>query len=92
LRAQLRDAAKALQKATKPEAQEKAKAKYEKLLAGIERSVAVYGAINLRTDGHCVVMGYKIERPRSKDKGWDLYRLEPGDAGGLRYVSKHEEA
>jgi beta-lactamase superfamily II metal-dependent hydrolase len=91
LREQLRTAAAALHKAASPEAQEKAGAKYEKLLAGIERSVAVYGAINLRTDGRRVVMGYKIERPRSKDNEWDLYRLEPVAGGGLSYVSKHEK-
>ena len=90
VREQFREAARKLEEATTPEAREKARAKYEDLLKTLERSVAVYGAVNLRTDGHRIVMGYKIEKPRTKDNEWDLYLLEP-TAGVLRFVSKYQE-
>ena len=69
-------AATALQKATKARA---------KLLDGLmKRSVATYGAINLRTDGKTALMAYKIEQ-RKKSKEWDLYRLEVR-GGRLEFV------
>ena len=67
---------------------EQLKKKKEKLLEKIERSVAVYGAINVRTDGHNVVIAQKLERPRSGSK-WDMYRLESHHNGTLTYQSKH---
>lgn len=69
-------------------AAERARAKVDKLLAKIERSVAVYGAINLRSDGRRIVMAQKVERPSRKDRAWDIYRLEPDAHGELHYVSK----
>ncbi|HKX92953.1 MAG TPA: MBL fold metallo-hydrolase [Sphingomicrobium sp.] len=69
---------------------DKAQKKVDDLLAQVERSIAVYGAINLRTDGQRIVMAQKIEAPRSKDKGWDIYVLEPDSNGVLRYTSKYE--
>ena len=62
--------------------------KFEKLLEKIERSVAVFGAINVRTDGKKVVLAQKIEQPRGKNRKWDIYRLEP-HGGILQYISKH---
>jgi len=63
---------------------------FDALVDTIDRSVAVYGAINVRTDGRRVVLAQKLERPRSKGKKWDIYRIEPqGDGGPLRFVSKH---
>lgn len=53
------------------------------------RNVAVYGAINLRTDGHRVVMAYKLEREAKRGgrlTKWDLYRMEPV-SGVLTYLS-----
>jgi len=47
-----------------------------------DRLVAVYGAVNLRTDGCRVVMCQKKEAPDSQRREWDLYRLEPRDGGG----------
>jgi beta-lactamase superfamily II metal-dependent hydrolase len=91
LREKFREALQKIEQADTPEAKAKAHEKHEALLLELERSVAVFGAINLRTDGHRIVMGYKIEKPRSKDKEWDLYLLEPTPAGVLRYVSKFEE-
>lgn len=58
----------------------------------LERSVAVYGAINLRSDGRRAVMAYRIERPRDAGHKWDAYLFEPDRSGQLRYRSKHEEA
>src|SRR5262245_4897173 len=63
----------------------------EKKFLDIDRSVATYGAINLRTDGTRAVMAYKIERPRKPSQKWDIYRFEPGPDGRLMYTSKHEE-
>ena len=36
--------------------------KYLELVEKINRSIAVYGAINLRTDGHKVVMAQKMRK------------------------------
>ncbi len=63
--------------------------KYEKMVNGLERSIAVFGAINVRTDGHKVVIAQKLERASSKSKKWDIYRLEAQGAGPLTYQSKH---
>ncbi len=63
---------------------------YQELLGSIDRSVAVFGAINLRTDGKRVVMGYKIEKPKFQDRKWDLYTLIPDETGELRYESKYD--
>lgn len=54
--------------------------------------MAVYGMINVRTDGDRVVIAQKLEQPRtSTGEKWDVYRLErDGESGELRYVSKHE--
>ncbi len=55
--------------------------------AAKDRSVAVYGAINLRTDGSKVVLSQKKEARDTSGREWDLYRLEPqGGAGVLSYV------
>ncbi len=73
----------------------KAKAEYDKVLKNItsklDRSIAVYGAINLRTDGNRVVMAQRIERASSKKKKWDIYMLEEDKTGVLQFKSKHEE-
>jgi hypothetical protein len=49
----------------------KAREKLKKALGDIDRSVAVYGAINLRTDGEKAVMAYKIERASRPEKSSD---------------------
>jgi hypothetical protein len=69
----------------------KARAKLKKTLGDIDRSVAVYGAINLRTDGERVVMAYKIERASRPEKKWDVYTFEAGDDGRLEFRSKHDD-
>jgi beta-lactamase superfamily II metal-dependent hydrolase len=55
----------------------------------LDRSVAVYGMINVRTDGAKVIIAQKLETPRSlTGEKWDIHKLEPG-ANGLEYRSKH---
>jgi hypothetical protein len=71
-------------------ARTKLEAEFTEILEQIDRSVAVYGAVHLRTDGRRVVMAQKLERP-SKSEKWDVYRLEPqGDGGPLRFTSEHD--
>lgn len=89
LRQLLREASEKIAIAKTEAARAKAREQYEKILGSIDRSVAVYGAINLRTDGQRVVMAYKLERENKLDKKWDIYRLEPDAQGSLQYVSKH---
>lgn len=55
----------------------------------LDRSVAVYGMINVRTDGTKVIIAQKLEQPRSfTSEKWDIHKLEPGE-NGLEYQSKH---
>ena len=69
---------------------EAAQRRLSEALARLERSVAVYGLINLRTDGTKVLLAQKLERPRPSTKEeWDVHLLEPGRSGALEYVSKH---
>jgi beta-lactamase superfamily II metal-dependent hydrolase len=71
----------------------KAKTAHDKAVKAItsklDRSIAVYGAINLRTDGKDVVIAQRIERSK-KDKKWDIYKLEEKKEG-FQFISKHEE-
>lgn len=68
---------------------ERLEKEFNEIVDCIDRSVAVYGAIHLRTDGRRIVMAQKLERPRGSEK-WDVYRLEPAGDGPLRFVSKYE--
>jgi beta-lactamase superfamily II metal-dependent hydrolase len=61
----------------------------DKELRKLERSIAVYGMINLRTDGKRVILAQKLERPRSKAEKWDIHQMQPGADGRLRYVAKY---
>lgn len=71
-------------------AKEKALEAFEKLVKTIQRSIATYGAVNVRTDGRSVVIAYKLETSTRKDKLWDIYKIEP-EGEVLRFKSKHEE-
>lgn len=88
-RKQLDEAYEAFRSATTEAKRKQCREKIDKLLAKIERSVAVYGAINLRSDGRSIVMAQKVERPDGVEGEWDVYRIEPDAAGVLRYKSKH---
>jgi beta-lactamase superfamily II metal-dependent hydrolase len=90
LRSQLKDLAATISEATNDEDRDRAQSKFESLVDKLDRSVAVYGAINLRTDGEKVVLAYKLERS-TPAKGWDIYKLEPDVATGrLVYKSKFD--
>jgi beta-lactamase superfamily II metal-dependent hydrolase len=69
---------------------DKKRADFEKEMDRVlDRSVAVFGAIGLVTNGREVVIAQKLEQARSKGKKWDIYRLEAEGHGPLRYQSKH---
>ena len=67
----------------------RAKAQLEKYFEELERSVARYGMINVRTDGEKVLVAQKLEKKRGNSKKWDMHRIEPDAAGRLKYQSKH---
>ncbi len=58
-------------------------------LGEIERSITVYGMINLRSDGDKVIIAQKLEKKASNARKWDIHKLKPGPDGRLRYISKH---
>lgn len=63
----------------------------DKLVTDIPRSVAVYGAITVVTDGEKVIIYQKLEKKGSHGE-YDIYRLEPSGKGGkgpLMYQYKH---
>lgn len=51
-----------------------------------ERTVAVYGMINLRTDGEKVLLAYKLEKPGPGGREFDVHLLVQGDDGLLHYA------
>lgn len=61
----------------------------EKIDPLIERSIAVYGMINVRTDGNKVLIAYKLERPGGKGQEFDVHLLAPDASGELTYLSTH---
>ncbi|UCC28789.1 MAG: MBL fold metallo-hydrolase [Phycisphaerales bacterium] len=89
LRQTVKDLRKTIAKPKTEADKRKAEKKLKKILDKVlNRSIAVYGAINVRTDGDRVVLAQRLERPRSGAK-WDTYRLERDGSGPLYYVSKH---
>ena len=63
----------------------KADANLDKHLKVIERTVANYGMINVRTDGDKMIVAQRLERDRSKSKRWDIYQFESDERGRLHY-------
>ena len=58
---------------------EESKLKYElelKKLLSSERTVSVYGMINVRTDGNRVVIAQKQEKKAGNKTAWDIHQLE----------------
>ena len=55
----------------------------------INRTVQVYGAIYVRSDGQDVVIAQRIERS-SAGKQWDVSVLHPDAKGELRFQSKYQ--
>lgn len=74
---------------TEAKKKKKIKEAIDTQLAKIERSITVYGMINLRSDGNKIIIAQKLEKKRSNAAKWDIHRIEPGPDGRLRYVSKH---
>jgi beta-lactamase superfamily II metal-dependent hydrolase len=69
----------------------KARTRFADLLERyVQRSVGVYGAINLRTDGRRLVMAYRIEKPRDPGRKWDVYAFEPDASGALQFVARSD--
>jgi beta-lactamase superfamily II metal-dependent hydrolase len=85
LRSRMNAALAELESASTPAARARALEGARDARSALERSVAIYGAIQLRTDGSRVVIAQKIERPMNKGRKWDVYALEP-IAGELTYV------
>jgi beta-lactamase superfamily II metal-dependent hydrolase len=88
LRKELMDLQEAIDEAETPVEKDRAEKRFQKAIRQLERSVAVYGMISLRTDGQKVLIAQKLERPRSKAQKWDLQLLEPGPDGRLRHMSE----
>lgn len=89
-RQQIRDAVVALEAARVTNVRvAEAEAALEALLELIERSVSVFGAINMRTDGDRAIFAYRIERPRGPSAQWDIYTFERDATGELVFDSKH---
>jgi beta-lactamase superfamily II metal-dependent hydrolase len=66
--------------------------KIEESLKFLDRSVAVYGMINLRTDGANAIIAQKLEERRSgTGEEWDIHRFEPGPDGAIVYRPKHKD-
>jgi beta-lactamase superfamily II metal-dependent hydrolase len=55
----------------------------EELKSKMERAVAVYGMINLRTDGKKIILAQKKEETGA---GFEIFKLEPDNNGNLRYT------
>lgn len=64
----------------------KASARLDKHLTVIQRSVANYGMINVRSDGNKVLIAQRLERKRSKSSRWDIYQFECDERGRLHYL------
>jgi hypothetical protein len=74
--------------ATDPALKKAIREKIQDAISRVERSVAVYGAINLRTDGEKVVIAQKLERPRPNGEKWDAHLLEADASGELLYLGE----
>jgi beta-lactamase superfamily II metal-dependent hydrolase len=92
LQAELDDLVATLKTKLTPAQEKKVNASIAKLKKSLERSVAVFGAINLRTDGTRAVVAFKIEKPRDTKSQWDIYKFNRATAGGeLTFVSKQDD-
>jgi beta-lactamase superfamily II metal-dependent hydrolase len=92
LHAELDDLVARLKKALTPAEEKKVNSSIASLKKSLERSIAVYGAINLRTDGARAVVAQKIEKPRNPQAAWDIYQFDRADsAAELTFVSKHDD-
>lgn len=88
VRERLNRLALAREQAETPEKRAKAEKAYLMALDELERSVATYGMITVRTDGTRMVVAQMLERVK-ESKRWDIHRFERDGDGELHYVSKH---
>jgi len=92
LQAELDELVATLKKGLTPAKEKKVNASIANLKKNLERSIAVFGAINLRTDGNRAVVAFKIEKPRNAKSQWDIYKFDRGTAAGeLTFVSKQDD-
>ncbi len=67
-------------------------AKFEEEIAKrrreLERAIAVYGLINVSTDGEKLLVAQKLESPRGNGQKWDLHTFEFHN-GEFAYVREH---
>jgi hypothetical protein len=89
LRDQIRKLIESKKDAETAEQRKARQAKIAKCLTQLERSVAVYGMINLRTDGTRILLAQKLEQPATGGNRWDIHLLEPDANGRLQYVSQY---
>jgi beta-lactamase superfamily II metal-dependent hydrolase len=68
----------------------KLEADFKKLLDTLDRTVTVYGMINVRTDGERMVVAQRLESNRSAGKKWDIHQFKPNADGKLEYVRREE--
>ena len=79
-----------LQNTANPVNEEKLKKMKDDLKKQIQRTVTVYGLINLRTDGEKAVIAQRLEA--EADRGdWDYAMLKPNSNGIMEYVSKNDD-
>ena len=88
LRAEIKDLFSLREKTEEEEVRVRLDPKIQKLLEKIERTVTVYGLINLRTDGDRVLLAQKLEKPAPRG-GWDIYSLGPDEDGRLKSIPEH---
>lgn len=71
----IRKIASEISKENNSKKRERLNKRFDKMLHKIERSVAVYGTIIVRTDGRQVIICQKLEKPRSAGQKWDIHEL-----------------
>ncbi len=67
---------KELARETDPAKRKKLQDDVNTFLDSVERTVAVYGVISIRTDGEKVVICQKLDRPNQQGLKWDIHKLE----------------
>lgn len=71
---------------TKPADKKAAEERLQDHLSVIQRSVANYGMINVRTDGKRMIIAQRLEQQKYKNRRWDIYRFETDERGRLHYI------
>jgi beta-lactamase superfamily II metal-dependent hydrolase len=90
LRSELIDLNNKIDKETDLTKKEKLKKKLEDLINTIDRTVTVYGMINLRSDGEKVVIAQRLEAKAARGD-WDYCVLKSNSNGVLEFVPNNSE-